>query len=75
MSSFFVAFFSLVASSFRTRVALQAEILALRHQLAVFQKNDRGVCASSAPTGFCGSCCHDGGPVGAGVYTFFAPIQ
>ena len=35
----------------------------------------RGVCASSAPTGFCGSCCHDGGPVGAGVYTSFAPIQ
>jgi putative transposase len=28
-----------VASSFRTRAALQAEILALRHQLAVFQKN------------------------------------
>src|ERR1700723_2408888 len=39
MSSLFVAFFSLVASSFRTRTALQAEILALRHQLAVFQKN------------------------------------
>ena len=30
---------ALVTSSFRTRVALQAEILALRHQLAVFQKN------------------------------------
>jgi len=27
------------AHSFRTRAALQAEILALRHQLAVFQKN------------------------------------
>jgi putative transposase len=39
MSSLFVAFFSLVASSFRTRVALQAEILALRHQLTVLQKN------------------------------------
>jgi hypothetical protein len=38
MSSFFVAFFSLVASSFRTRAALQAEILALRHQLTVLQK-------------------------------------
>src|SRR5580698_2845683 len=35
----FVALFALVTSSFRTRVALQAEILALRHQLAVFQKN------------------------------------
>src|ERR1700688_3997443 len=39
MSSLFVALFALVTSSFRTRVALQAEILALRHQLAVFQKN------------------------------------
>src|ERR1700674_2605696 len=39
MSSLFVAFFSLVASSFRTRAALQAEILALRHQLTVLQKN------------------------------------
>ena len=35
----FVALFALVTSSFRSRVALQAEILALRHQLAVFQKN------------------------------------
>src|SRR5580693_3995084 len=39
MSSLFVALFALVTSSFRTRVALQAEILALGHQLAVFQKN------------------------------------
>src|SRR5260370_38844719 len=39
MSSRFVALFALVASSFRTRAALQAEILALLHQLAVFQKN------------------------------------
>jgi putative transposase len=39
MSSLFVALFALVGSSFRTRAALQAEILALRHQLAVFQKN------------------------------------
>src|SRR3984957_4906052 len=31
--------FALVTSSFRSRVALQAEILALRHQLAVFQKS------------------------------------
>src|SRR5205807_6301938 len=28
-----------IASTFRTRAVLQAEILALRHQLAVFQKN------------------------------------
>jgi hypothetical protein len=39
MSSFFVAVFSLVVSTFRTRAALQTEILALRHQLAVFQNN------------------------------------
>jgi hypothetical protein len=39
MSSLFIALFAFVASSFRTRAALQAEILALRHQLAVFQKN------------------------------------
>jgi transposase InsO family protein len=39
MSSLFVALFALVGSSFRTRAALQAEILALGHQLAVFQKN------------------------------------
>lgn len=35
----FVALLSLFASNFRTRAALQAEILALRHQLAVLQKN------------------------------------
>jgi putative transposase len=39
MSALFVALLALVASSFRTRAALQVEILALRHQLAVFQKN------------------------------------
>jgi hypothetical protein len=39
MSSLFVALFALVVSSFRTRAGLQVEILALRHQLAVFQKN------------------------------------
>jgi putative transposase len=39
MSSLFVALFAFVTSSFRTHTALQAEILALRHQLAVFQKN------------------------------------
>src|SRR5271167_1996349 len=39
MSSLFVALFALIASNFRTRAALQAELFALRHQLAVFQKN------------------------------------
>ena len=36
-NSFLIALFSLIASSFRTRAVLQAEILALRHQLAVLQ--------------------------------------
>ena len=39
MSSLFVALFALVASSFRTRAALQVEIVTLRHQLTVLQKN------------------------------------
>ena len=39
MSSLSLALFAFVASSFRSRSALQAEILALRHQLAVFQNN------------------------------------
>ena len=39
MSSLFIAPFAFVASGFRTRGALQAEILALRHQLAVLQNN------------------------------------
>jgi hypothetical protein len=38
-NSLFVALFALIASSFRTRAAPQAEILALRHQLAVLQAN------------------------------------
>jgi hypothetical protein len=37
-SSFFVALFALVASSFRTHDALRAEILALRHQLHRLRK-------------------------------------
>ena len=39
MSSLFVALFALLVSTFQTRAALQTEILALRHQLAVFQNN------------------------------------
>jgi hypothetical protein len=39
MNFFLVALFALIASSFRTRVTLQAEILALRHQLAVLHAN------------------------------------
>ena len=39
MNSVLVALFALFASSFRDCAALQAEILALRHQLAVLHKN------------------------------------
>jgi hypothetical protein len=38
-NSLLVALLSMIISSFRTRAALQAEILALRHQLAVLQAN------------------------------------
>jgi hypothetical protein len=38
-NSLFVALLALIASSFRTRAVLQAEILGLRHQLAVLQAN------------------------------------
>jgi len=38
MNSVLVALFALFASSFRARAARQAEILALRHQLAVLQR-------------------------------------
>ena len=39
MNSVLVALFALFASSFRARATLQAEILALRHQLAVLHKH------------------------------------
>jgi hypothetical protein len=35
MTPFFIALLALIASTFRTRAAQQAEILALRHQIAV----------------------------------------
>src|SRR5262249_2358128 len=37
MSPVFIALFTLFACTFRTRTALQAEIAALRHQIAVLQ--------------------------------------
>ena len=37
MTPFFIALLALVASTFRTRAAQQAEIVALRHQIAVLQ--------------------------------------
>jgi hypothetical protein len=39
MSTLFLVFFSSLRSSFRSRAALQAEILALRHQLLVLQRS------------------------------------
>jgi hypothetical protein len=39
MNSVLLALFAFFASSFRARAALQAEILALRHQLAVLHKS------------------------------------
>jgi len=37
MSPFFIALLVLVASTFRTRAAQQAEIVVLRHQIAALQ--------------------------------------
>ena len=39
MSPFFIALLALVTSTFRTRAAQQAEIVALRHQIAVLQQS------------------------------------
>ena len=39
MTPFFIALLALVASTFRTRAAQQAEIMALRHQIAVLQQS------------------------------------
>ena len=42
MFTLFVSLLSSVPACFRTRAALQAEILALRHQLLVLQRSSRG---------------------------------
>jgi hypothetical protein len=39
MTAVFVAFFALLTSTFQNRAELHTEILALRHQLAVLQRN------------------------------------
>jgi len=41
-ASFLLSAFATVGSAFRTRAALQIEILALRHQLTVLQRSQRG---------------------------------
>src|SRR5437879_3315311 len=49
MTSFFIALLALVASTFRTRAAQQAEIVALRHQIAVLQRSSpRRLCLKQA---------------------------
>jgi putative transposase len=42
MLTFILVLFSTVRSLLRSRVALQAEILALRHQIVVLQRSTRG---------------------------------
>ena len=42
MFSLLVSAFIVLCSSFRTRVALQLEILALRHQINVLRRSQRG---------------------------------
>src|ERR1700675_4860031 len=42
MFSLFVSLLYFASACFRTRAALQAEILALRHQLLVLQRSNRG---------------------------------
>jgi hypothetical protein len=73
MSSLFVAFFALIASTFRTRAALQAEILALRHQLAALEKNAPPRLRLHRTTGCCGLCCTDAGPASDDVSRWFSP--
>jgi hypothetical protein len=75
MSSLFVALFALLASSFRTRAALQTEILALRHQLAVFQKNAPRRLRLHRCDRLLWLCCTDSGPAGGNVCRWFSPTQ
>jgi hypothetical protein len=64
MSPFFVALLALVTSTFRTRAAQQAEIVALRHQIAVRNRARRVVYASGNLTDCSGFCCPIFGPAG-----------
>jgi len=69
----FVVFLSLVASSFRNRAALQAENLALRHQLIVLQKNPPPRLRLQRSDRLLWVLLSRCGPVGAGVCTSFVP--
>jgi len=75
MSSLFVALFALAASSFRTRAALQAEILAFRHQLAVLQRKPPRRLRLHRCDRLLWVCCTDSGPVGGDVCRWFSPTR
>jgi hypothetical protein len=64
MTPFFIALLAPVASSFRSRPAQQAEIVALRHQIAILQQVRHVVCAFDDRTDFCGFGCPVSGRAG-----------
>ncbi len=64
MSPFFIALLALVASTFRTRAAQQAEIVALRHQIAVLQQSAPVVSDFGKRTGCFGFGCPVSGRTG-----------
>lgn len=75
MSSVLVGLFALLASSFRTRAALQAEILAFVTNWPFSTRTRPVACASSAPTDCCGSCCRASGRVGAPACRSCNPLR
>jgi hypothetical protein len=76
MSSLFTALFAFVASSFLTRGALQAEILALRNQPAVLQNNAPRRLRFNRTDRNCGGLCYrDSGRVGATACRSFSPTR
>jgi len=65
MKSLFIIVGIFIADLFRSRTALQMENLALRHQLAVFQRTKpRAGCTFIYWTACFGSCYHAFGKVG-----------
>ena len=75
MSSLFVAVFALVVSTFRTRAALQTEILALLHQLAVFQNNAPRRLRLHRGDRLLWIVLSDSGPIGGDVFTWCSPTR
>jgi len=70
MTPFFIALLALVTSTFRTRAAQQAEIVALRHQIAVLQQSARVVSAFGNRTACCGFGCPASGRAGGSGCAF-----